>query len=92
MGPAGDTVHGHPWIRKLWKYIHSGVYGEHVLRFCLWRPFGAGNGLVVQSWKFAAEWWICIWERYVFGRFWTLHVNAKSLCETKFMDVNIWYV
>ena len=28
---------------------------------------------------FAAEWWNYIWERYVFGRFWTLHVNAKDL-------------
>ena len=42
---------------KIWKYIHSGIYGEHVLRFRLWMPFGAGNGLFVHSSEFAAEWW-----------------------------------
>jgi len=29
--------------------------------------------------RFAAEWWNYIWEPCVFGRFWTLHVNAKDL-------------
>ena len=29
----------------IWKYIHSGMYGEHVLRFRLWRLYA---GMVRQ--------------------------------------------
>ena len=49
--------------------LATGLLGQTALgaKKSLWRPFGATNGLFVQSWKFAAEWWSYIWERYAFG-------------------------
>ena len=73
----------------LGKYIHSGIYGEPVLHFRLWRPFGATNGVFVRSWKFAAEWWNDIRGMICFWSFLTFACECKRFFETKFMDVNV---